>query len=98
MIPTNVISCCRYSDLVVNKLLLTATTLDPRFKSLPTMVDETKATLEGAVKEELKILVEQTPVENKYIVEDSPVKKKSKLSGRYTHLVTLLAQLKHVLF
>lgn len=78
---------------MVNKLLLTATTLDPRFKSLPTMVDETKATLEGAVKEELKILVEQTPVENKYIVEDSPVKKKSKLSGRYMNLITFLAQL-----
>uniref|UniRef100_A0A1B6J4V3 BED-type domain-containing protein n=3 Tax=Homalodisca liturata TaxID=320908 RepID=A0A1B6J4V3_9HEMI len=71
----------KYSDPTVSKLLQIATTLDPRFKSLPTTAEEAKTVLDGPIKEALIRLIDESPGDIKAIVEETPEKKKPRLLG-----------------
>lgn len=68
----------RYNDPVVDKLLQVATAVDPRFKNLPNLMEESKAALEGVIRQELIGLVQSHPVEVK---QEEPEKKKPRMSG-----------------
>uniref|UniRef100_A0A1B6KMC0 BED-type domain-containing protein n=1 Tax=Graphocephala atropunctata TaxID=36148 RepID=A0A1B6KMC0_9HEMI len=69
----------KYSDPAVSKLLQIATTLDPRFKSLPNTTEESKIALDGPIKEALVNLIDESPGEIKVIVDETPGKKKPRL-------------------
>ncbi|KAG8248038.1 hypothetical protein J6590_048344 [Homalodisca vitripennis] len=68
-------------NMLISKLLQIATTLDPRFKSLPTTAEEAKTVLDGPIKEALIRLIDESPGDIKAIVEETPEKKKPRLLG-----------------
>uniref|UniRef100_A0A1B6E804 HAT C-terminal dimerisation domain-containing protein n=1 Tax=Clastoptera arizonana TaxID=38151 RepID=A0A1B6E804_9HEMI len=71
----------RYNqEATINNILQIATTLDPRFKTLPNVVEEAKATLESPIKEMLKNLIEESQCITEQENMNSSVKK-SRLSG-----------------
>ncbi|XP_054290124.1 E3 SUMO-protein ligase ZBED1-like isoform X2 [Macrosteles quadrilineatus] len=71
----------KYQEPAVDQLLQIATTMDPRFKSLPNTTEESRNLLGGPIKEALASLIENTPQEIKPAEDSPPEKKKSRLSG-----------------
>lgn len=71
--------CFRFDDAALNHLLNIGTTLDPRFKALPSIAQEAKICLEGPIKKRLIELIAQDPVGVEPISGVVPEKKKSKL-------------------
>ncbi|KAL6447372.1 hypothetical protein ACFW04_001530 [Cataglyphis niger] len=75
--------CERYADYNVTLLLQIATTLDPRFKSLPYVTEEDKSVVSSPIKEMLTKLIQEESGDNISIkTEDETVQsKKTRLSG-----------------
>ncbi|KAM0731633.1 E3 SUMO-protein ligase ZBED1 [Formica fusca] len=75
--------CERYADYNVTLLLQIATTLDPRFKSLPYVTEEDKSVVSSPIKEMLTKLIQEESGDNISIkTEDETVQsKKTRVSG-----------------
>lgn len=71
-------------------MLQIATTLDPRFKTLPNVIEESRRTLDSPIKDMLKNLIDEAEApkqERSELGESSGASKKSRLSGKqnFTH-------------